>query len=105
MLGKEWKTVFWTRERLYEKLVMSFELTKASASFQNFINNVLARFFDKFVMTCLDKILIHSDDLIQHQQHVRSMVKGLQKADLHLIAERCEFQQRGVTYLGLIIGN
>lgn len=84
---------------------MFFGLTNTSASFQNFINNVLALFLDRFVTVYLGNILIYLDNLTQHRQHMCSVLEELQEADLYLKAEKCEFHQVEVSYLGLIIGN
>ena len=62
-VGEEWKTAFRTRYGLYESLVMPFGLTNAPASFQNFINNALQAFLDRFATAYLDDILIYSDTL------------------------------------------
>jgi hypothetical protein len=44
--GEEWKTIFQTRYGLFKSLVMLFGLTNTPATFQNFINNVLAPYLN-----------------------------------------------------------
>jgi hypothetical protein len=102
--GEEWKTAFRTRYGLYESLVMPFGLTNAPASFQNFINDALQPFLDRFATAYLDDILIYSDTLEEHREHVRLVLEQLQKHGLHLKPEKCEFFRTEVKYLGLIIG-
>jgi hypothetical protein len=46
--GEEWKTAFCTRYGLFESLVMPFGLTNTPATFQNYINDVLAPDLDRF---------------------------------------------------------
>jgi len=69
-LGDEWKTAFHTRYGSYEWLVMPFGLTNAPAAFQRFVNTVFADMLDVCVVVYLDDILIYSEDMESHQQHV-----------------------------------
>ena len=101
--GEEWKTAFRTRYGLYESLVMNFGLTNAPASFQHFINDVLHEFLDVFATAYLDDILIYSDTLAEHEQHVTRVLEALSKSGLHLKPEKCHFHCQEVKYLGLII--
>jgi len=75
--GEEWKTAFRTRFGHYEYLVMPFGLTNAPATFQAFINNVLRKYLDIFVVVYLDDILVYSKTLQEHVQHVRKVLTAL----------------------------
>lgn len=101
--GEEWKTAFRTRYGLYEYNVMPFGLANAPSSFQHFINDVLHKYLDLFCTVYIDDILIYSDNLTEHKEHVRRILESLRKAGLQLDIEKCEFHQTEVTYLGLII--
>jgi hypothetical protein len=101
--GKKWKTIFRTRYGLFESLVMPFGLTNAPATFQNYINDVLAPYLDHYCTTYLDDTLIYSDNFEDHQQHVRLVLDAFTKAGLHLKPEKCKFHQQEVKYLRLII--
>ena len=101
--GEEWKTAFRTRYGLFESLVMPFGLTNAPADFQHFINDVLRPFLDVFCTAYLDDILVYSESLEQHKQHVRMILEALTKAGLHLKPEKCHFHKKQVKYLGFII--
>jgi len=68
--GDEEKTVFLTRWGLFEYLVMPFGLTNAPATFQYFMNDIFHDMVDLFVVVYLDDILIFSDNLEQHREHV-----------------------------------
>jgi transposase InsO family protein len=102
--GEEWKTAFRTRYGLFETLVMPFGLTNAPASFQHFINDALRPFLDRFATAYLDDILIYSETLEEHKDHVRQILQRLTEHGLHLKPEKCEFFKDEVKYLGLIIG-
>ena len=58
----EWKIAFRTQYSHFEYQVMSFDLTNAPASFQGYINQILAEKLDIFVIVYLDDILIYTDD-------------------------------------------
>ena len=49
---------------------MSFELSNISASFQNYINNILQNYLDVFCIIYIDDILIYSNNLDNHWKHV-----------------------------------
>jgi hypothetical protein len=101
--GEEWKTTFRTRYGLFESLVMPFGLTNTPATFQNFINDVLAPSLDRFCTAYLNDTLIYSDTFEEHQEHVNRVLEAFEKAGLHLKPEKCEFHCEEVKYLGLII--
>jgi hypothetical protein len=102
--GNEWKTGFRTRYGLFNSPVMPFELTNAAAPFREFINVTLRPFLDIFCTTFLDDLHIYSEYLMGHKELVRAVITALKKAVLYLKAEKCEFYQQEVKYLGLIVG-
>ena len=57
----EWKTTFQTRYGLFEYQVMSFGLLNTPASFQGYINMILAEKLDIFIYQV--DILIYIEDL------------------------------------------
>jgi hypothetical protein len=101
--GEEWKTAFHTWYGLFESLVMLFSLTNTPATFQNFINDVLAPYLNWFCTAYLDDTLIYSDTFQEYQEHVNWVLEAFEKAGLHLKPETCEFHHQEVKYLGLII--
>jgi hypothetical protein len=60
------KTAFISRYGLYEFMVMSFELTNASAYFMYLMNSVVMEYLAKFVMVFNDDILVHSRSEEEH---------------------------------------
>jgi hypothetical protein len=91
--GKEWKTAFRTRYALSESLVMPFGLTNTPATFQNYINDILAPYLDCFCTAYLDNNLIYSDNFKDHQQYVHLVLNAFTKVGLHLKHDKCEFHQ------------
>ena len=102
--GDEWKTAFRTHYGLFESLVIPFKLTNAPAFCQEFINNTLQPFLGIFCTVFLDNILIYSDNLKNHKEHVRAVITILKEVGLYLKAEKCEFHKEEVKYLELRVG-
>ncbi|ERF68926.1 hypothetical protein EPUS_09504 [Endocarpon pusillum Z07020] len=102
--GDEWKTAFRTRTGLYEWNVVPFGLCNAPASFQNYVNDALGKdILDRFVSAYLDDILIFSNSLKEHRQHVKTVLGRLAVAGLQLDIGKCEFEVHETKYLGMII--
>jgi hypothetical protein len=101
--GDEHKLAFRTRYGLFEPLVMQFGTTNAPADFQGYINNTIREALDVFASAYLDDILIYSDKMEEHEQHVKWVMERLLQAGLYLKPEKCEFHKDTVKYLGLVI--
>ncbi|KAM4060262.1 reverse transcriptase (RNA-dependent DNA polymerase) [Hirsutella rhossiliensis] len=98
--GHEWMTAFRTKFGLFEYLVMPFGLTNAPATFQRMINNVLREHLDIFVVVYLDDILIFSEHLEEHKEHVHKVLRALQNAKLLVEPEKSKFHTQEVDFLG-----
>ena len=103
--GEEWKTAFRIRYDLYEYLIMSFELTNASATCQKLINNILREHLDIFVIAYLNDILIYFKTKEEHIKHVNIILELLMQKNLLFKSEKCEFHKREVDFLDFIVGN
>ena len=102
--GNKWKTAFRTRYRHFKYQVMPFELTNASATFQGYINKILAEKLDVFVIVYLDDILIYTEDESKsHVQAVRWVLDQLRKFLLYANLKKCRFYQEEVRFLGYIV--
>ncbi|KAK7940550.1 hypothetical protein WMY93_003876 [Mugilogobius chulae] len=101
--GDEWKTAFNTPLGHFEYQVMPFGLTNAPAVFQSLVNDVLRDMLNKFIFVYLDDILIFSQDIHEHVQHVRLVLKRLLENKLFVKAEKCEFHKPKVSFLGFVI--
>ena len=88
--GDEWKTAFQTRYGHFKYQVMSFGLSNAPASFQGYINKVLAKKLDIYVIVYLDDILIYTGDQSQgHMEAVRWVLEILRKNVLFTNLKKC----------------
>ena len=102
--GEEYKTAFRTRYGHFEYLVMPFGLTNAPASFQSFINDVLRKYLDTFVIVFLDDILVYTNGTLQeHISQVRLVLQELLANGIHCKAEKCEFHAQKISFLGYIV--
>jgi len=54
-------------------------------------------------MIYLDGILIYSNNMSKHHQHVKEALKCLHKAGLYAKVEKYEFHSESVEYLGYIV--
>ena len=101
--GNESKTAFRTRYGLFEYLVMPFELTKAPAPFQSYINVYIQDFLDLFTVCYLDDILSYSDTFDDYIQHVCKVLQRLSEYGLYIKLEKCQFHAQQVNFLGFVI--
>jgi hypothetical protein len=54
-------TTFKTKYETYKYLVMLFELINELSIFQNFMNDILMNYLDKFVIAYLNDIIVYSN--------------------------------------------
>ena len=100
---EKWKTIFRIRYEHYEYTIMSFELTNASTTCQEMINDALREHLNVFVIAYLDDILIYFKTLKEHKQHVKTMLQCLRQRQLLLKLEKCEFHRFNVEFLEFVI--
>ena len=69
--GDEWKTAFRTRYNHFKYQVMPFGLSNTPATFQGYVNKILAEKWDIFVVVYLVNILIYTKD--PGQPHIEAV--------------------------------
>src|SRR5260221_13212976 len=82
---------------------MPFRLSNMPAAFQRFINEVLGDLMDICTVGYLDNILIYSDSLEDHQDHVCEVLHHLRMSGLYANLKKCKFHTDTVEYLGFIL--
>src|SRR6266436_1014414 len=75
----------------------------ASNAFQRFINEVLRDLMDICMVGYLDDILIYSDSLEDHQDHICEVLHHLHTAGLYANLKKCKFHMDTVEYLRFIL--
>jgi len=101
--GDEPKTAFHTCYGSYEWQVMPFRLSNAPAAFQRFINEVLGDLMDICTVGYLDDILVYSDSLEDHWDHIHEVLCHLHTMGLYANPKKCKFHTDTVEYLGFIL--
>ena len=98
------KTAFITHQGLLEFRVMPFGVTNAPAVFQRLIQRVLAELQSKatvkFVSVYLDDVIVFSESIVEHINHLQMVFDCLKKAGLKLNSEKCRILCSKVEYLG-----
>ena len=102
-VSDEWKIAFKARERLYEWLVMPFELSNALSTFTQVMNQIFHPFIGKSVVVYFDNILIYSSDPKTHIQHIREVLLVLQREKFYAAPAKCSFMTDSVLFLGYVV--
>ena len=102
----EWKIAFRTRYRHFKYQVMPFVLSNTPATFQRYVNKILAEKLDVFVIVYLDDILIYTEDPGQpHVDAVRWVLDQLRKYSLFANLKKCRFHQDEIRFLGYVVSS
>ena len=84
--------------------MISFGLSNAPASFEGYINKILAEKLNDFVIVYLEDIFIYTkDDSQGHVEVVQYMLDILQKNGLFANLKKCRFYQDKVRFLGYVV--
>ncbi|KAM7520835.1 hypothetical protein LguiB_019797 [Lonicera macranthoides] len=82
---------------------MPFGLTNAPATFSTLMNQVLRGYLDDFVVVYLDDIVVYSESMEEHEEHLKKVFERLRKHELYLKLSKCSFAQKRIKFLGHII--
>ena len=97
------KTAFITNSGLYEFNVLPFGLTNAPATFQRYMDLVLAGLKWTCLLVYLDDICIFSSSFEKHIEALRFTFSRLSKFNLKLKPSKCHLFQRELKYLGHVV--
>ena len=89
--GDKWKTAFRNQYGHFEYPVMLFGLSNAPASFQGYINKILAEKLNIFVIVYLNDILIYIED--PGQSHVEAVSVNFIRLEFVSWATSCRPRQ------------
>ena len=97
------KTAFIVEGGLYEFNVMPFGLTNATATFQRFMDLVLAGLKWSSLLVYLDDVCVFSKNLAEHLSRLKETFKRFRKYRLKLNAAKCQILKQEFIYLGHIV--
>ena len=92
------KTAIITPFGLFEFLRMPFGLKNAAQAFQRLMDTVCHRL--KFAYVYIDNILVASNDIETHKQHLRLLFQRLQQHKLVINVSKCQFECDSLDFLG-----
>ena len=82
---------------------MPFRLTNAPATFQAFINNILKKYLNVFIIIYFNNILIYSQTEEYHSDYINQVLRAPQDANLQVKLKENIFYVYKVEYLDYII--
>lgn len=90
---------FALRFEAFKWKVLPSGLTGGPASWQQFINDVLWEYLNKFCTAYLDDILIYSNNLKEHKEYVRLVLAKWREFGIQADVDKCEFHVTETKYL------
>lgn len=83
--------------------MLAFGLTGALPTFQSVMNYDLSPVLRRCAVVFFDDIQVYSATLEAHIQHLKEVLKLLQKHQWQVKGSKCAFAQRHIAYLGYVI--
>jgi hypothetical protein len=103
----QWKAAFKTPYGLFKPRAMPFGMNNAPSTFCRVMSRLLKRLLDKYpteLFVYMDDILVAmGEDIERHRQIVHEVLDLLEEESYFLRPAKCEFEQRSITYLGIIV--
>lgn len=97
------KIAFRTHNGHYEYLVMLVGLCNAPLTFQAIMNSIFRPHLWKFILVFFYDILIYSPTWSFHFEHVKQALEILKQHKFVIKANKCNFAQQKLEYLGHIV--
>lgn len=69
------------------------------------MNQIFSKYVRKFVIILLDDILVFSESLQEHKEHLRLVFDLLREHQLFAKLSKCSFAQESIDYLGHVISS
>jgi hypothetical protein len=84
---------------------MSFGLINAPTHFMYLMNSVFMEELDKFVVVCIDDILVFSKSRKEHEEHLCIVLQWRRDHQLYVKFRMCEFWLTEVQFLGHVVSS
>lgn len=95
-----WKTAFITHRGLYQYKRMPFGLKNAPIQFQSFMDSVLGSLRWTAALVYIDDILIFSEDISSHTEHLQTLGDSAIAVGLKFNPSKCHFAYPSLCVLG-----
>ena len=82
---------------------MPFGLTNTPAAFMDLMNRACRPMLNWSVIVFIDDILVYSETLEQHEDHLREVLETLWRERLFAKFPKCEFWLHEVRFLGHLV--
>ncbi|KAJ8877151.1 hypothetical protein PR048_021604 [Dryococelus australis] len=99
------KTSFITKTGVYKYVRLPYGQINGPATFQKLMNSMIRGLRPTQCMVYIDDFIIFSKVMEQHVDHLRSVFDRLEKANISLFLDKCNFAVSAVHYLGHVIGS
>ena len=86
-----------------EFFVMSFGLNNAPATFIDLTYRVFNEYLDKFVIVFIDDILVYSNNVAEHEEHLKVVLHLLHEKQLDAKIKKCEFWLKKISFLEHVV--
>jgi hypothetical protein len=97
------KTAFTTRYGLFEWTVLPMGLCNAPSSFMRQMAKVFSPYLDKFLILYVDDLLVKSQSMQEHIEHLRQVLQRMREQKLYAKPSKCEFGKSELKFLGHIV--
>jgi len=97
------RTAFNTSLGSYQWKVMPFGVSNAPSTFQRLMNVLFSQFSHKFVKIFVDDIIIHSQSMKEHVEHLKNVFEVLRKNNLFCKPSKCFFYSTEIEFCGFIV--
>lgn len=94
------KTAIRTRFGSFEWIVLCFGLTNAPAAFTRLLSTILHDLNGECAVLFLDDVLIYSNSVQEHHQHLSCLFEKLRQIKLYVKRSKCHIGVPSVDFLG-----
>lgn len=98
------KLAFTCNFGLYEFQVLPFGYKNSPAIFQRVIRQILNKYQVKFALNYFDDVVIFSNNLQEHLEHLKTIFQICEKENIKLKFSKCQLAQTKISFLGYEIG-
>lgn len=101
--GDKEKTAFSLNGAKFEINRMSFDLKNSGSIFQRAIDDILHPFIGKFTYVYIDYVIIFSETVEEHIEHITKIIESLTEANMKIAPEKSHFYKIKIEFLGHLV--